>query len=366
LWEGSPDPEIKKTGKGEMMMLKVAIVGAAGYTGGELFRILLRHPRVEVTYLAERKVYQGKRIDEVYPNLKAKTNLKFEELNLSKIGKLADLVFLALPDGVAMNLAPEILKKGKKVIDFSGDFRLKNVDTYKEWYKIKHKNPALVKKAVYGLPEIYKKKIRRASLIANPGCYATSAILGLAPLMDKDIANLSNIIIDSKSGVSGAGRSLSTVTHFPECNESMKAYKIGLHDHTPEIEQELGKLAQKKIKVSFTPHLIPLSRGILSTIYLSLKRRISVKELLRIYREFYQDAPFVRVLKKDELPSTKFVYAGNYLDLGIVVDKRVGRLVIVTAIDNLVKGAAGQAVENMNIMFGNDETLGLEEAGIFP
>lgn len=346
-------------------MIKIAIIGGAGYSGGELARILVSHPKVQIKSVIEVESFKGKNFTSIYPNLQTLLDLKFEagikDLNLKKL----DLVFLALPHTISMNYVPEILNAGKIAIDFGADFRLKK-ETYEMWYKTKHTAAEFIKEAVYGLPELYREKIKNSKLIANPGCYPTSIILGLAPLMKENIIDLNSIIIDAKSGVSGAGRGLNLVTHFPECNESVQAYNIGKHRHTPEIEEQLSILAQKKIKVSFTPHLIPMSRGILSTIYSNLKRKIKTYEVINIYKNFYKEEIFVRILPEGKLPQTKYVYSSNFCDIGIAVDERLNRLIVVSVIDNLMKGAAGQAVQNMNIIFNFSEDEGLKTAGIFP
>ncbi|MBI5043627.1 MAG: N-acetyl-gamma-glutamyl-phosphate reductase, partial [Nitrospirae bacterium] len=305
-------------------------------------------------------------VAQLFPNLKEKTDLCFEKNNPALISKKADFIFLCLPHCAAMDSAKAYLKYGKKVVDLSADFRLKDYKIYEKWYKEKHTAKDLLKRAVYGLPELYRDKIKKAVLVANPGCYPTSAILAIAPLLKSKWAKGVDlpIIIDSKSGVSGAGRGAEAAYLFTEANESVRAYKIGTHRHTPEIEQELSKAADKNIKVSFTPHLIPMNRGILSTIY--IKKRIDVKALLLHYKGFYENEPFVRVLDSGALPDTKNVRGSNICEIGVVEDKRIGMIVIVSAIDNLIKGASGQAIQNMNIMMGFDEECGLNLLPVFP
>ena len=346
-------------------MLKTAIIGGSGYTGGELLRLLLYHTEVEITAITSEKS-AGKAVAQLFPNLKDKTDLIFENNNPAAVSKKADFIFLCLPHCAAMDSAKAYLKYGKKVVDLSADFRLRDYKVYEKWYKEKHTAKDLLKKAVYGLPELYRDKIKKASLVANPGCYPTSAILALAPLLKSKWAKGINlpIIIDSKSGVSGAGRGAEVAYLFIEANESVRAYKIGTHRHTPEIEQELSIAAKKKINVSFTPHLIPMNRGILSTIY--VKKAINAGLLLGYYRDFYINEPFVRVLDSGSLPDTKNIRGSNICEIGIVEDKRTGMTVIVSAIDNLIKGASGQAIQNMNIMQGFDEGCGLNLLPVFP
>jgi len=345
-------------------MVKVGIVGATGYVGGELVRLLTRHPQAEITYLVSES-YEGKTIGEVFPHLHNWGNIVCQKLDVEALAEKTEVVFLALPHGVSMDIAAQLLAKGKKVIDLGADYRFDNLAVYEKWY-IKHTQPQLFSQAVYGLCELNREKIKTANLIGNPGCYPTTAILGLAPLLKSDLVELTNIIIDSKSGVSGAGRGLNLGTHFPECNETLKAYNVGKHRHKPEIEQELSKLAGEEMKITFTPHLIPMIRGMLSTIYLNIKPGVTLEQVHRLYQEFYQDEYFVRVLKPGVLPETKFVAGSNFCDLGLALDQDSNKLMVISAIDNLIKGAAGQAVQNMNIMFDLAEPRGLDYPGIFP
>lgn len=348
-------------------MIKVGIAGATGYAGIELIRILLGHPEVKITKLAAKMDGKPQKISHIFPSLKGRMDLVCADLDVSDMAKESDLIFLALPHKVSLKFVPQFIKLGKKVIDLSADFRFDDLKVYEEWYAPHtEESKKLNSQAVYGLPEIYREKIKKANLIANPGCYPTGVILGVAPLLKNKLVETENIIANSLSGASGAGRVPSMVAHYPECNENVKAYSIATHRHTPEIEQELSKLAKKEIKVSFTPHLLPMNRGILSTIYLNLIRKIKEEEILKIYKEFYKNEPFVRVLEKDTFPETRNVYGSNYCDIGIKVDERTNRLIVISAIDNLVKGASGQAVQNMNIMYGFKETLGLESPGITP
>jgi N-acetyl-gamma-glutamyl-phosphate reductase len=345
--------------------LKIAIVGSSGYTGGELYRLLLHHRHAAVAAVTSEKS-AGQPISSIFPQLSGLTDLVCESLNPEVIARKADFVFLALPHVTAQEAAFRFQQLGKKVVDLSADYRLTDPALYEEWYEHCHQYPDLLKSAVYGLPELHREKIKKAALVANPGCYPTSAILGLAPLVKKGSIDLTTIIIDSKSGVSGAGRSPSLAHHYPEVNEGLMAYKIGTHRHTPEIEQELGALAGKAVTISFTPHLIPMNRGILTTIYASLNPAADTGRLHSLYRDFYRNEPFIRVLPAGQFPNVRNVRGSNFCDIGIYADPRTGRAVVVTVIDNLVKGASGQAIQNMNLMMGFDETEGLKHAGLFP
>ena len=345
--------------------LNIAIVGSSGYTGGELMRILLNHSKVNVTAVTSEKS-AGKPIASIFPHLAGLSTLVCEPLDPDTIAKKADFVFLALPHVMAQEAAFRFHLLGKKVVDLSADYRLSDPSVYATWYETTHQYPELLKQAVYGLPELHREKIKKASLIANPGCYPTSALLGLAPLMQKGKIDLGSIIIDSKSGVSGAGRSPSLAHHYPEVNEGFMAYKVGTHRHMPEIEQELSALAGKQITVSFTPHLVPLNRGILTTIYANQKSPVDTEQLHALYRDFYKDEPFVRLLPVGQFPNVRNVRGSNFCDIGVYADPRTGRAVVVTAIDNLVKGASGQAIQNMNLMMGFNEAEGLRFAGLFP
>lgn len=349
-------------------MLKIAIVGASGYTGLELIRLLINHPEVEITAVTSEQS-SGKNIASVFPSLTKVFERTLEPLVVHEIAAKADLIFTALPHHKAMDVVPQFLKLGKKVIDLSADFRIKDAATYGAWYE-PHKAPELLGEAVYGLPELHRDEIKKAGIVANPGCYPTSAILALAPLLKNGLIEPSTIVIDSKSGVSGAGRSATQDTHFPEANEGFKAYKVGEHRHTPEIEQELSLLAGSTVTVSFTPHLLPVNRGILSTVYASLNSRQSAVDsqdaLNAIYNEFYKDERFVRVYQKGAFPNINNVRGSNFCDLGVKLDSRTGMVVIVSAIDNIVKGASGQAVQNMNLMYGFSEDAGLKGLPYFP
>ncbi|MBI4842887.1 MAG: N-acetyl-gamma-glutamyl-phosphate reductase [Nitrospirae bacterium] len=348
-------------------MIKVAIFGGSGYTGGELIRILHHHRNAEITAVTSERL-AGTPVSDTIRNLKD-FHLNFEKPDLKAITKKADLFFLCLPHKTSQKIVSHLNKAGKKVIDLSADFRLKDIKTYKAWYHNEHLYPSLLKNAVYGLPEIYRETIKSASIIANPGCYPTSAILALAPVIGKNFVDADSIIIDSKSGVSGAGRKPSQPFMFCEVNESIKAYAVSSHRHTPEIEQELSNISTRKIKVIFTPHLIPMDRGILSTVYIRVKKNVDIAAIHKLYREFYRSEPFVRVLNNGLYPTTKAVAGSNYCDISVFLDNRSKNnnvLIILSAIDNLLKGASSQAVQNMNIMCGFDETEGLMTPSLFP
>lgn len=345
-------------------MIRVAVAGASGYTGVELLRLLAVHPEVEICSVTSRQ-HEGLPINRIFPSLRGFCDLICEPLDVEAIATRVDLVFTALPHKSAMDVVPGFLEAGCRVVDLSADYRLQDQATYEQWYQA-HTSPELLIEAVYGLPELYRQRIRSARLIANPGCYPTSVALGLAPLLRHGLINEQSLIIDSKSGTSGAGRGLKEGSLYCEVNEGFKAYGIANHRHTPEIEQELSLLAGKPVIVSFTPHLLPVNRGILSTCYASLVGSDSTSRLLEIYQEFYLNERFVRVLPEGELPNIAAVRGTNFCDIGLVVDSRTGRVVVVSVIDNLVKGAAGQAVQNMNVMCSLDENLGLGIVPLFP
>ncbi len=348
-------------------MLKVAIIGGSGYTGGELLRLLKQHPYVEITCVTSERS-AGKSVSDIFPNLKG-SQLIFEPLKTRHIANKADFFFLCLPHKTSQELVAYLDKKGKRLADLSADYRLKDAAVYKKWYATGHKFPGLLKKAVYGLPELYRNRIKNASILANPGCYPVSALLALAPIMGNRSIDTDSIIIDSKSGVSGAGRNPALPFMFSETNESVKAYAITSHRHTPEIEQELGFLSKKKIQVVFTPHLIPMDRGILSTVYVRLKEKTALSSIQNIYKKFYNKEPFVRILQNGVFPATKAVRGSNYCDISVSLDERkpnMQTLILVSAIDNLLKGASGLAVQNMNIMYGFNETAGLTDSPFYP
>jgi N-acetyl-gamma-glutamyl-phosphate reductase len=345
-------------------MMKVAVFGASGYTGQELTRILLGHPEVKLVAVTSRR-FAGQPVAEVFPSLQGLTSLKYQNATPAEISNICDIVFLALPHGVSMNIAPEFIRAGKIVIDLSADYRLRNLKTYETWYG-KHNSATLIKDAVYGIPELNRQKIKKTKFIANPGCYPTSIILGLAPVLTKRLIDVSTIIADSASGVSGAGREPLTGSLFCEVDGGFKAYKVGKHRHLPEIEQELNALAGKKFAISFTPHLLSVKRGILSTIYAKLKKDITLTELYSLYSSFYAKEQFVRICPSGQYPNISSVCGSNYCDIGLAVDPRTKRVIIMAAIDNLIKGAAGQAVQNMNIICGFKENTGLQTAPLYP
>ena len=346
-------------------MKKVAIVGASGYTGVELARILCNHPHMELTAATSRQ-YAGTPLAEVFPNLRAKTSLVCENLSPAEICERAEVVFTAVPHKTAMDLVPHLLAAGKKVVDLSADFRLRDVATYEQWYQ-PHSSAEYLQEAVYGLPEMYRSRIIAARLVANPGCYPTSIILGLAPLLRGRAIDPHTIIADSKSGTSGAGRAAAVGTLFCEVTDGFRPYKVGgSHRHIPEIEQELSVLANEDLVISFTPHLLPISRGILSTVYAGLQPGFDAVQIAGLYEEMYKDEPFVRILPQGSLPATQYVRGSNFCDISFTIDKRAGRIIVTSAIDNIVKGAAGQAVQNMNLICGFPETAGLDGAPFFP
>lgn len=338
-------------------MTAVAIVGVSGYVGGELLRLLLRHPQAQVTAVTSEQS-SGKPVQALFPNLRG-TALLCESLDPQQVAARAEVIFLALPHTKSAGPAQAFLKAGRKVIDLSADFRLKDVRAYETWYQTPHPCPDLLRTAIYGLPELHRDAIRPASLVASPGCYPTAAILSLAPLAKHRLLG-DHIIIDAKSGISGAGRTPALAYHFPEANESMEAYKLGAHRHIPEIEQELGAT------VTFTPHLVPLTRGILSTAYVRLKQARTSEQLTELYREFYKGEPFVRVLNPGQSPNPSHTRGANLCEVSAFADPRTGTAILIAALDNLVKGAAGQAVQAFNLMQGWDETLGLQDSGLYP
>lgn len=331
----------------------ISVVGATGYTGAELVRLLMKHPRVQIQVLTSES-FAGQKISEVYPEVRC--DIVCMPLNVDKIK--SSLVFTALPHAKSAEVAGHLIDRGSKVIDFSADFRLEDVAVYQEWYGVSHPRADLLSKAVYGLPEIYRQQIKQAMLVANPGCYPTSVILALAPLLKGGHIKLQGLVVDSKSGVSGAGRTLSLATHFPEVNENMNAYSVAGHRHLPEIEQELTKIANKNVSVTFVAHLIPVNRGILSTCYVELAEKVSTKMVQDMYAKFYENEPFVEILAPGLFPNTRDVLWSNRCRIGLHVAKN-DRLIVISAIDNLLKGASGQAIQNMNLMCGFAEDLAL-------
>jgi len=338
----------------EKSTIRVGILGATGYTALELMKLLLRHPHVELTALTSRQEDEPL-VGDVHPALVSRVNLRMENLAPADLAKRADCVFSCLPHAASAAVVAQLLEAGCRVVDFSADYRLNDIDVYEKWYQTKHPDAQRVGKVVYGLPELFGDKIGDARLVANPGCYPTSAILALAPLLKAGLMDPDDIIIDSKSGISGAGKGLSLATHYPECNESIAAYAVGSHRHTPEIEQVLSTAGGKQVDVVFTPHLTPMNRGILTTAYGRPIGDVTEPQLLETMRTFYAGKPFVRVI--DQLPSTRSVSGTNYCDVTVRIVK--GRIVTISVIDNLIKGASGAAVQNFNIMYGFDETTAL-------
>jgi N-acetyl-gamma-glutamyl-phosphate reductase len=346
--------------------MRFGILGATGYTGGELIRLLLNHPYGKITYLTADR-YAGKQLGEVFPQFRTVSELTCQPLVAEQVIDHCDLVFSALPHGLSMNFVGDLIKAGKRVVDLSADYRLRDSNVYQSWYGLEHKNKELLGQAVYGLPEINRKRIAGASLIANPGCYPTSILLPLAPLLREKAVEKEGIIVDAKSGVSGAGRSLSLNNHYCEAEGSLHPYQVGgIHRHLPEIEQELSLAAGAPLTITFTPHLIPMSRGMLSTIYLYPKEGIDEEKIRTILTEVYGSEPFVHLLPKGEFPKTKAVAGTNHCLLSVHWDSRTGRLIICSAIDNLIKGASGQAVQNANLICGFPEDTGLKQTALYP
>lgn len=346
-------------------MIRIGIAGATGYTGAELIRLLLNHPHVQITALTSEK-QAGISISEAFPSLMGLVDLPCESLKECDLESKCDLIFSALPHKEGMEVVGNLVKSGKKVVDLSADFRLKDGPTYEKWYGVVHTQKDLFSKAVYGLPEIKREQIKNAGLVANPGCYPTGAILGLAPLLGADWMDTSGIIVDSKSGTSGAGRNAGLALLFPECNEGVKAYGIAAHRHIPEINQELTEISNKTASIVFSPHLVPVNRGILSTLYCRLQQKKEWDEIRALYSKTYSEEPFVRILDKGKLANTRHVLGANYCDIGIALDEKNNTAIITTAIDNLMKGASGQAVQNMNLMMEFPEETGLKGTGFFP
>lgn len=351
-------------------MIKIGIVGAGGYAGETLIGILLRHPEAEIVWAMSEEAHKGKKLQELYPHLLGEIDITLKTLDdLEKVLNKIDLVFLALPHGIAMNYVPKILEAGKKVIDLGADYRFNDESVFKKWYGIEHKEKKYLKEAVFGLPELYRKEIKKARLIGNPGCYPTSAILALAPLVKEKLIETDSIIVDSKSGVSGAGRGVSLKVHFCERNDGFEAYAVTSHRHMGEIEDQITQISgDKGTRVTFVPHLVPMDRGILSTSYAKFKSqnvKIKNNELSELYKKFYKGEQFVRI-REGNLPNTKYVAGTNYCDISVQVNEWTGSVIVVSAIDNLVKGAAGQAVQNLNILYGLNESTGLKQLAIFP
>ena len=346
-------------------MIKAGIIGATGYAGAEIVRLLMGHPEVEIKWLGSRS-YIDQRYADIYRNMFQIVEDICKDDNLDKLAEEVDVIFTATPQGFCASVINEEILSKVKVIDLSADFRIKDVTIYEKWYGIEHKSPEYIKEAVYGLCEINREDIKKARLVANPGCYTTCSILSLYPLVKEGLIDPSTIIIDAKSGTSGAGRGAKVDNLFCEVNENMKAYGVATHRHTPEIEEQLGYAAGQEIVLNFTPHLVPMNRGILVTAYASLKEKVSYETVKAAYDKYYEKEKFVRVLEKDVCPQTKWVEGSNYVDVNFKIDERTGRVIVMGALDNLVKGAAGQAVQNMNLVFGLDESTGLDLVPMFP
>lgn len=338
-------------------MLRAAVVGASGYAGAELVRILSGHSHVSLSVVTSRQ-YKGVPFDTIYPALNGFVRLNCDDNDPAAICRNSDVVFLALPHKVSMTMVPELLDAGKRVVDLSADFRFKNRDAYEAHYQ-PHSCAHLMEQAVYGLCEVYGHQVVSADLVGNPGCYPTSVLLPLLPLVKEKLVDPATVIADCKSGVSGAGRGANQATHFCHVNESFKAYKVGGHRHTPEMEENISLCAGMPVKITFVPHLVPMTRGMESTVYVSLVSGTDITQVRQCLESFYRDKPFVRLLPDGRFPDTLHVKGTNFCDIGLNVDPGSGRLIVLSAIDNLVKGAAGQAVQNMNLMFGLDETTGL-------
>ncbi len=346
-------------------MIKVGIIGSTGYAGSELVRLLLQHKEAEVVWYGSHS-YVDQPYAKVYPNFFRLVDASCLDDNIHKMAAEVDVIFTSTPQGLCSSLISEDVLSKVKIIDLSADFRIKDVHKYEKWYGLTHSAPQFIEEAVYGLPEVNRKAIRQARLIANPGCYPTCSVLSIYPLLKEKLIDPQSIIIDAKSGTSGAGRSAKLDNLFCEVNENIKAYGVATHRHTPEIEDQLSLAADEEIFLSFTPHLVPMNRGILITAYASLLKDVSYAEVKAVYDKYYETETFVRVLPKDACPQTRFVEGSNFVDVNFKIDPRTHRIIMMGAMDNLVKGAAGQAVQNMNLMFGLDETEGLQAIPMFP
>ena len=346
-------------------MIKVGIIGATGYAGGELVRLLQGHKNVEIKWYGSRS-YIDKKYYEVYQNMFEIVEDTCLDDNMEALAEQVDVIFTATPQGFLASVINENILGKTKIVDLSADFRIKDVKVYEKWYGIEHKSPQFIEEAVYGLCEVNRDKVKGARLIANPGCYTTCSILTAYPLAKEGIIDMRTLIVDAKSGTSGAGRGAKVPNLFCEVNENMKAYGVASHRHTPEIEEQLGYASGENVTISFTPHLVPMNRGILATEYATLKKDVTGEEVKAIYDKYYADEKFVRVLGEGVCPETKWVEGSNYVDIGFKLDPRTNRIVMMGAIDNLVKGAAGQAVQNMNLLFGLPESEGLELVPMFP
>lgn len=346
-------------------MIKVGIIGATGYAGAELVRLLLGHREAKIVWYGSRS-YVDEKYAKVYQNMFQLVDAKCMDDNMKEMASKVDVIFTATPQGLCASLLDENILNKVKVVDLSADFRIKDVGVYEKWYGIEHKAPQFIKEAVYGLCEVNREAVKKARLVANPGCYPTCSFLSVYPLLKEGLIEPNTLIIDAKSGTSGAGRGAKVDNLFCEVNENIKAYGVAGHRHTPEIEEQLSLAAGKEVVINFTPHLVPMQRGILVTAYASLTKEVSYEELKAVYDKYYRDEYFVRVLEKDVCPQTRWVKGSNFVDVNFKIDKRTNRVIMMGAMDNLVKGAAGQAVQNMNLMFGLPETEGLEMVPMFP
>ncbi|MEI3220316.1 MAG: N-acetyl-gamma-glutamyl-phosphate reductase [Lachnoclostridium sp.] len=346
-------------------MIKVGIIGSTGYAGGELVRILTGHKDAEIVWYGSRS-YIDQKYASVYQNMFQIVDAKCMDDNMEELARQADVIFTATPQGLCASLVSEEILSQTKIIDLSADFRLKDVAIYERWYKIEHKSPQFIEEAVYGLCEVNREDVKKARLVANPGCYTTCSILTAYPLAKEGVIDMKTLIVDAKSGTSGAGRGAKVPNLYCEVNENMKAYGVATHRHTPEIEEQLSYASGEDVVINFTPHLVPMNRGILATEYASLKKDVTYEDVKAIYDKYYKDEKFIRVLDEGVYPETKWVEGSNYVDINFKIDPRTNRIIMMGAIDNLVKGAAGQAVQNMNLMFGLDEAEGLNLVPMFP
>ena len=346
-------------------MIKVGIIGSTGYAGGELARLLLQRDDIEIKWYGSRS-YIGQKYASLYPNMYKIVDEECMDDNMKELAGQVDVVFTATPQGLCASLVDEEILSKVKIIDLSADFRIKDVSVYEEWYKLTHASPQFLEEAVYGLPEVNRERVKKARLIANPGCFPTCSFLSVYPLGKEGLVDPDTIIIDAKSGTSGAGRGAKMDSLYCEVNENIKAYGVGTHRHTPEIEEQLSYAAGRPVTISFTPHLVPMNRGILVTAYGSLTKEVTYEEVRAVYDKYYKDEFFVRVLEKDVVPQTRWVEGSNFADVNFKIDPRTRRIVMMGAIDNMVKGAAGQAIQNMNLMFGLPENTGLKQIPVFP
>lgn len=345
-------------------MVNVCIIGATSYVGIEIVRILHNHPEINITSLISQN-YAGQKISTVYPNFLNIIDKECEPLDVEKVSNSADIFITILPHGISKVVIPSLIEKGKRIIDQSADFRYKNISTYEKWYQTKHEMPFLLQSSVYGLPELYKNKIKNATIVGNPGCYPTCSILSIAPLVVKKLIDFKNIVINAAYGLSEIGKNTSQEIQFCECSDNYKPYNIDSNRHTSEIEQEISLLGEEEIKISFNPHLLPVKRGLFCTISTNLTKNIYYKDIISLYNDFYNDSPFVRILSDNKLPELKWVLGSNYIDIGFTIDKRLNRIIITAALDNLVKGSSGQAIQNLNLMCGFEEKTSLNLPGLY-